>query len=135
MNLPLYGLLSQIHPILIGSGVVVAVGTLGFFGARLGLWAVSLVAGMLLLGAPAGILGVFAMLAVVLHVRPLRRQISRGVMKLMTALDFLPAISRRNIPRLLDFSPEGSVRMKRRDSLTAVAEDLNATRGSGRRWG
>jgi len=73
--------------------VVVVLLTLGFTGAPLWLWAAAGLVALVGFGAPVWAVAVFAVLALVFNLPPLRRPLSAGVMKLMKALDFLPVIS------------------------------------------
>jgi acyl-CoA dehydrogenase len=77
----------------IGSTVVVLL-ALGFTGAPLWLWTIAVFAVLLGFGAPGWLFITFAVLAVLLNVKPIRRTLLSGpLMKLMNALKFLPAIS------------------------------------------
>jgi acyl-CoA dehydrogenase len=93
MKFPLYSLLSVTPPLIIAAGIVVGIGLLGFGGAPLVAWTASIAAALYLIGAPAWLWLAYVPLALLLHVRPLRRQLSRGVMQLMNALGSLPVIS------------------------------------------
>ena len=94
MNLPLYDVLAPVPTA--GSVLIVLAlaGVLGFVGAPLAAW--TLAAAVLLygFGAPAWAWIAFAAAAVVVHVAPIRRLLSLGVMKTMKAMKLLPVISK-----------------------------------------
>ncbi len=74
-------------------GVLLVLFALGFTGAPLWAWALAGLVALVGFGAPVWLAVVFAVLAAVFLVRPLRRQLSAGVMGLMEKLQFLPVIS------------------------------------------
>ena len=78
--------------ILAGCGLAVL--ALGFTGAPLLLWTVVLAVGAVTLGLPTPVLAVLAVIAAIFNIPALRTVlVSTPVMKLLKALNFLPAIS------------------------------------------
>ena len=94
MNIPLYGLLSQVPLLGTIAGVVALISILGFGGAPLVAWTALVTTALYLLGAPGWLWLPWVPLALVLHVRPLRRQVSRVAMQLLKFAGILPNISR-----------------------------------------
>ncbi|MDE3257868.1 MAG: acyl-CoA dehydrogenase [Gemmatimonadota bacterium] len=87
-----FGVLSFSYVETIGIAVLVCV--LGFTGAPLWLWTVLSGAGLWTFGAPGGLWWGFGALALLLNVRPLRRNlISSRILKILKALRLLPVIS------------------------------------------
>lgn len=90
----LHGALAAFTPFWAAAlGVLLVLFALGFTGAPLWAWALAGLVALVGFGAPLWLVGVFAALALVFNVRPLRRVLSGGVMKAMGALGFLPTIS------------------------------------------
>ncbi|GIV58391.1 MAG: acyl-CoA dehydrogenase [Rhodothermaceae bacterium] len=94
MNLPFYDFLAGMPVVPVIVGIVVVALVLGYTGAPMWLW--TLAAGVLLygFGAPLWLWVVFGVVAVVFNVAAVRRVLlTRPIMQLMKALNFLPSIS------------------------------------------
>jgi acyl-CoA dehydrogenase len=89
-----FGFLSQFEAWGVWAGIVLVFLVFGFTGAPLWLWAVAGLVALTGLGAPAWLVITFLVLAVVFNIKPVRRAILSGpMMKLLDALNILPAIS------------------------------------------
>ena len=75
-------------------GVLAVLFVLGFTGAPLWAWAVAGLVALVGFGAPVAVIVVFAVLAAVMLITPVRRALSGGIMKAMDAAGFLPTISK-----------------------------------------
>ena len=94
MNVPFYHFLAGISTAAAVIGVIVLVLALGYAGAPLWLWTAATAVALYGFGAPAWLWIVFGVLAVLFNVTAIRRGLlSASIMKLMKALNFLPAIS------------------------------------------
>ncbi|OZC01617.1 acyl-CoA dehydrogenase [Rubricoccus marinus] len=74
-------------------GIVLVLFALGFTGAPLAVWAAAGLVALVGFGAPVWAIVVFAVLAAVFLITPVRRALSGAVMGLMEKLQFLPTIS------------------------------------------
>ena len=74
-------------------GVLLVLFVLGFTGAPLWAWAAAGLVALVGFGAPLWLTVVFAVLAAVFLITPIRRMLSGAVMGLMKKLEFLPVIS------------------------------------------
>ena len=93
MDLPLFGELANYPAVGLIAGIAVVGLLMLFVGAPFVVWTVAVAALLYALGAPPWVWILFAVVAVVFNVRPVRRLLSRVVMKGMAALNFLPSIS------------------------------------------
>lgn len=76
------------------AGILLMLILLGYTGAPLTLWAMAGAAALVGLGAPVWLLAIYLVAAIVMNVAPLRRTLLSGpMMKLLDALNILPAIS------------------------------------------
>ncbi|MFT5516331.1 MAG: acyl-CoA dehydrogenase [Rhodothermales bacterium] len=94
-DLPFYNFIDQFIPSLglaVGLVLVIAVGLL-FVGAGALPWVIFGAVALYGFGAPVWLWAVLGAVAVVALVKPIRRILSGGLMKLMTAMEFLPVIS------------------------------------------
>ena len=84
-QLPIWG-------VIIGAVVIIAM--LGYYGAPLWLWAVAGLTALWGLNAPGWLMIAFAVVSLVFIIKPVRRGIvSKGLMNLLDAMNFLPHIS------------------------------------------
>jgi acyl-CoA dehydrogenase len=75
-------------------GVLAVLFLFGYTGAPLWLWAIAGLAALWGAAAPTWLIITYAVVAVIFNIKPVRRMlITNGLMKLMDALNFLPAIS------------------------------------------
>lgn len=89
-----FGFLSQLEAWGVWAGIVLVFLVFGFTGAPLWLWAVAGLVALTGLGAPLWLVITFLVLAVVFNLKPVRRSVLSGpMMKLLDALNILPAIS------------------------------------------
>lgn len=90
-NIPFYGIFMN-DPVLAWIGSVVVLLAIGYVGSPLIVWTLALAAILVGFGVPVVALGVFAVLAVIFNVKPLRRLlVSSVVMKVMAPI--MPKIS------------------------------------------
>lgn len=91
-SLPLYGLFLEGGWAIAVIGSILALLTLGFIGAPLIAWTILIAAALWGFGAPIWLLGVFALIAVIANVTPIRRSlISAQVMRVLAPI--MPKIS------------------------------------------
>ncbi len=94
-NLPLFGELAAIAPVwALVVAVIVVMMALSYVGAPMLVWTLGGAVALYGFGAPVWLWAVFGVVAVLFNVAPIRRMISGGVMKVMDAAGFLPAISK-----------------------------------------
>src|SRR5690625_1044768 len=89
-----FGFLTQFPVWSVVTGILLVTLLFAFWKMPLWLWAVSGVVILWGLSAPVWLLGVYVVLCLIFTIKPLRRTlVSRGIMKLLDALNFLPTIS------------------------------------------
>lgn len=94
MNLPFFDFFSMMPTWAVVTGILVVLLALGYTGASLPIWTIAGIAALYGFGAPAWLWIVYAVLASVLNLAPLRRALFSGpILKLLNALNFLPTIS------------------------------------------
>ncbi len=88
------GFLNQFPGWTIIVGIVVGFTLFAFWGVPLGVWALAGLITLWGLSAPVWLIAAYVVVCLLFNIKPLRRTlVSRGIMKLLDALNFLPTIS------------------------------------------
>jgi len=93
MNPPLFDLFAGMPTLGIVAGGLLVAFVLGYTGAPLWLWTLAGAVGLYGGGAPLWVWISYGVGAAIFNVKPIRRHLSAGLMRLMEALQFLPTIS------------------------------------------